>query len=341
MCDQQINTAHAASTGALAARGSRDTTTGTKTADTTPGCGWIEATYSAEDNKLRLYAFRRLDAETFERVKAAGFKWAPKQELFVAPKWTPAREGLALELAGKIEPEGTTLAERAEMKAERLDEIAANKERKANAYHNAASELSRAFDFGQPILIGHHSERRARKTQERMHSAQSKAVENFKAISYWQYRAESVERHANRKNRPAVRARRIKTLLAELRDLQRNINHAALCLEIWARATSDEQIRQLAGQRLKSGDIANYSAYNAFRAEEITAQELRTRSVTNWQAVIASPNRRRWIEHTLNRLGYERELLGPVVRFGGALTPVILRRCCTNTGSSGNRVLHL
>jgi hypothetical protein len=60
----------------------------------------IDATYSAEDNKLRLYASERLDQELFERVKVAGFKWAPKQELFVAPKWTPSREDLCIELAG-------------------------------------------------------------------------------------------------------------------------------------------------------------------------------------------------------------------------------------------------
>ena len=50
------------------------------------------ATYSPDDNKIRLYASTRLDAETYARIKAAGFAWAPKQDLFVAPMWTPARE---------------------------------------------------------------------------------------------------------------------------------------------------------------------------------------------------------------------------------------------------------
>ena len=45
-------------------------------------------TYSPEDNKLRLYPLSRLDAETYAQVKSAGFSWAPKQELFVAPAWT-------------------------------------------------------------------------------------------------------------------------------------------------------------------------------------------------------------------------------------------------------------
>ena len=45
----------------------------------------MTATYSPEDNKLRLYSATRLDKETYARVRAAGFIYAPKQELFVAP----------------------------------------------------------------------------------------------------------------------------------------------------------------------------------------------------------------------------------------------------------------
>lgn len=69
----------------------------------------IDATYSAEDNKLRLYCSERLDSDLYSRVKEAGFKWAPKQDLFVAPRWTPAREDLCLELAGDISAEQSTL----------------------------------------------------------------------------------------------------------------------------------------------------------------------------------------------------------------------------------------
>ncbi|HCE8871455.1 DUF3560 domain-containing protein, partial [Klebsiella pneumoniae] len=46
------------------------------------------ATYSPDDNKLRLYASLRLDDETYSLINKAGFRWAPKQELFVAPAWT-------------------------------------------------------------------------------------------------------------------------------------------------------------------------------------------------------------------------------------------------------------
>lgn len=283
----------------------------------------IEATYSAEDNKLRLYASSRLDQETFERVKAAGFRWAPKQGLFVAPAWSCEREDLALELAGEIEPEGTTLAERAQAKADRLEAIADKREQQANAFSRAADELSRAFENGQPILVGHHSERKARKTQERMHNAMDKAVKAHRAIDYWQHRAASVEAHANRKNRNDVRVRRIKTLLAELRDLQRALNHSALVLGFWERNNTPEQIKVVVdrGLALKTGDLIPWR----LDREGMTLEQIREEAMENARQILEGPNRRRWIEHTLGRLSYERSMLGEVERFEGELTPVILQ----------------
>lgn len=281
----------------------------------------ISATYSPEDNKIRLYPSTRLDAETYQRVKAAGFKWAPKQELFVAPAWSCAREDLALELAGEIEPEEMTLAERAQMKADRLDAIADKRATQASAYSRAADELSRAFEFGQPILVGHHSERKARKTQERMHNAMDKAVKAHKAIGYWQYRAEGVERHANRKNDPKVRAGRIKTLLAELRDLQRKLNTAHKALEVWGKLTTDNLIRLGLGR----GDLHSYNLYSAVESGEITPQEAREKAMAGARATIESDNLGRWISHTLNRLAYERDMLGDVPRYQGEISPTLLQ----------------
>ncbi|HFT9398815.1 TPA: fertility inhibition protein FinO [Escherichia coli] len=41
------------------------------------------ATYSPDDNKLRLYAASRLDPETYKKVHDAGFRWAPRQALSI------------------------------------------------------------------------------------------------------------------------------------------------------------------------------------------------------------------------------------------------------------------
>lgn len=293
----------------------------------------ITATYSPEDNKIRLYASTRLDAETYARVKAAGFTWAPKQELFVAPKWTPAREDLAIELAGELEPEEMTIAERAMIKAERLDNLANKRHREAEALQRHANELSEAFFMGQPILVGHHSERKARKTQERMNSAQGKAVKASKAANYWLYRATGVEHFANMKNDPRTRANRIKTLLAELRDLQRGINAAHGALEIWAKMTTDEQIRHALGWMDSRSTMAGMDTYWKVDKGEITPADARQKCIANAETVINGPNRKRWIEHLLNRLAFERSMLGDVPRFVGELTPVIIQAFAREHGA--------
>ncbi|WP_313026831.1 DUF3560 domain-containing protein [Brucella sp.] len=293
----------------------------------------IDATYSPEDDKIRLYATSRLDAETYARVKAAGFKWAPKQELFVAPKWTPAREDLAVELAGDIQAEEMTLAERAEIKAERLEELAQKRNREAASMSRYADELSQAFYMGQPILIGHHSERKARKTQERMHAAQGKSVKAEKAANYWLYRATGVECFANMKNDPRTRANRIKTLLAELRDLQRDINRAHNTLDIWAKFTTDEQIRHALGWLDSRDTMSGWETFSKVDKGELAPSEARLKCIANAENLINGPNRKRCIEHILNRLAFERSMLGDVPRFNGELTPVIIQAFAREHGA--------
>ena len=283
------------------------------------------ATYSPEDNKIRIYASSRLDAETYARVKEAGFKWAPKQELFVAPRWTPQREDLAIELAGEIEAEEMTLVERAAMKAERLEGLADKRHAQSNAFARRADELSQAFYMGQPILVGHHSERGAHKTQERMHSAMTASVKAEKAAGYWLGRASSAEHYASRKSDPRVRANRIKTLLAELRDLQRGINRAHAALAIWEEITTDEQVRHALGNRDSRELWSGYDLSYKVDKGEITPADARQQCIDGATVAINGPNRRRWIEHILHRLAFERSMLGDLPRYDGELTPVIIQ----------------
>jgi hypothetical protein len=89
------------------------------------------ATYSPDDNKLRLYSTSRLPTATYGRVRDAGFVWAPKQDCFVAPMWTPAREDLLLELCGEIADDDKSLADRAQERAERFSGYHDNRTRDA------------------------------------------------------------------------------------------------------------------------------------------------------------------------------------------------------------------
>ena len=172
----------------------------------------ITATYSPEDNKLRIYASQRLDRETYERVKAAGFAWAPKQDLFVAPMWTPARADLCIELAGEIEDEGRSIAERAEDRAERFAEYEAKRASESGAALRHVQKITDGIPLGQPILIGHHSQRHAERDAKRIEAGMQRAVDLWETAEYWQRRAAGALGRSRaghgRTGRHACRARR-------------------------------------------------------------------------------------------------------------------------------------
>lgn len=273
-------------------------------------------------------------------VKAAGFKWAPRQQLFVAPRWTPAREDFCLEIAGEITAEETTLVERAEAKAERLNELAAKRQRQSDSFFCAADRISQRFANGQPILIGHHSERKARNDQKRMHAHMDKAVKAHNAVDYWAYRAEGVERHANRKSNPRTRANRIKALLKGLRDQQRCINHAYICVDLWVKVGEIEDGEQFkktvehwAGAYLKTGSTCRQGAWSDLTGSKLDHREFVTETISAWQRATQSENTFRWINHLLNRLSYERAELGEIPKFEGALTAVILQAFAREHGA--------
>jgi len=289
----------------------------------------ITATYSPEDNKLRLYASSRLDTETYERVKAAGFKWAPKQDLFVAPMWTPSREDLCIELAGEIGDEDTTLVERAEVKADRLENLSTRRAQDGDRAQSAVHAIADGIPFGQPILVGHHSERHARKDAEKIEKGMRRAVEMWKAAEYWQSRAKGAIRLAKYKERPDVRARRIKGLEASKRKEEKSQQEADMWLKLWT-ACSQEQDKKLQAQvalriagmchlnlARKEGDKEGHphtlSAYDALTGSFPSLYAPRTLDEVFTAALAAYPRRiehtQRWIDHYTNRIAYERAML--------------------------------
>ncbi len=286
----------------------------------------VEATYSPEDNKLRIYSTQRFEDDLYALAKEYGFRWAPKQELFVAPSWTPEREDFCLALAGEVGPEETSLADRAAAKAERLTGYADKSKAKSDAHYKTSDELSQAFWMGQPILVGHHSEGKARRTQEKMHNHMRASVEADKKQRRYVSQANSVESHAAYKNLPKVRRNRIKSLFVDLRKFQSDLNHHALSLSTWEQTTSDTIITELARHcHIRTGPVTHYDSYQRIIDGEITPQELRTSRIEALKRVLEKTNRYRWIEHLLNRLAYETELLGGVACFEGELTPTILQ----------------
>ena len=264
------------------------------------------ATYSPEDNKLRLYASSRLDADLYKRVRGAGFIWAPKQDLFVAPMWTPEREDLLLELAGEVGDEDTSLVERAEERADRFDDYRLARAHDAEQARKAVDRIADNIPLGQPILVGHHSERHARKDAEKIENGMRRAVRMWETSEYWKSRASGAIRAAKYKELPNVRARRIRTLEADERRWKKNRAHQELRIALWSKPLTFEQARLLAGR----SNTTDMDTYFALDKGQMTAEQ--ASQIVLGQAKRYLETCDRWLQHTANRLEYERAMLSEV-----------------------------
>lgn len=277
------------------------------------------ATYSPEDNKLRLYSLHRLDADLYRRFKDAGFQWAPRQECFVAPMWTPEREDLLLELCGQIEAETVTVADRAAQRSERFEAYRERRRQDAEVARNRVSAITAHIPLGQPILIGHHSERCARRDAERIEQGMRRAIQATDTAAYWDWRALGAERYARQKSDPAVRHRRIRTLQAELRRQQRALDEAQVRLRLWStEAISLERALHVANVASLSHTfpLAEYprrppaSQYEGLMSLYATLKDRIIDPVQAREIAIAQLQRQlsrvqRWVAHLAGRLEYE------------------------------------
>jgi phospholipid N-methyltransferase len=279
------------------------------------------ATYSPEDNKLRLYPFSRLDKETYDLVRSKGFIWAPRQGLFVAPMWTPGRADFLSSLCGEIEDEDKSLVERAEERADRFGNYSESRNKDAERATEAVKAISDNIPLGQPILIGHHSEKRARRDAQKIENGMRHAVKMWETSEYWKQRAAGAIHHAKYKERPDVRARRIKKLEADKRSRERTRAESEKWLKLWNEENlSIEKARQ----------IANYCSLSVIRREEINSywsawdvlepDDKRYKDCPSWtvEQVKESANKaypknieycNRWISHIENRILYEKAMM--------------------------------
>ena len=87
----------------------------------------------------------------------------------------------------------------AERKAERYSKSAINHATKSNEYCNAAQEGREFLSLGEPIKVGHHSEKRHRALLERNNNRMAKCVEfeekakvSASKAEYWASKAEEI-----------------------------------------------------------------------------------------------------------------------------------------------------
>lgn len=154
----------------------------------------------------------------------------------VANRWRINGAAGALRQAGfEVEAEiddqhrdrATVLADQADRLDDRKDALerkAAKHEAASDAAYARADQLSERFYMGQPILIGHHSEKSARADQRRMHQAMDKSCAEQREATETSRQAAAAGKEHLRRLRPGPTRRRIDTAKAEIARIDRTVN---------------------------------------------------------------------------------------------------------------------
>jgi DNA polymerase III sliding clamp (beta) subunit (PCNA family) len=183
------------------------------------------ALISWEEGKLELHSRYSLDKEEFKALMGEGFKYVRGETIYYAP-YTPWRHKYLMDNFGITTLEDDFekhLRDRAENRADRFEGFSDNAANRGAAHHETANRISERFYMGQPILVGHHSEAKARRDQARMWNNESKWIQEQDRASYWSSRADGALRRANRRETLRAVVNRIDSLEADLRKAQREL----------------------------------------------------------------------------------------------------------------------
>lgn len=203
----------------------------------------IDIRHDAEDGTL-VYGTSRGDG-TNTILKLHGFKWFRTLGLWGLPnsrdhqpnRYKINRAAEALRAAGHEvsttidathRPVEQAEADRSQRAADRADALAAKADRKATAAQAAWDAEARASaavpEGGEPIKVGHHSEKRHRRSIERAWDKLGKAVEAQNAADTAAERAQTAAQADAHRHNPVTVKNRIDKMKAEQRKDQRIID---------------------------------------------------------------------------------------------------------------------
>lgn len=198
--------------------------------------------------------------------------------------------------------DGFNTQERAKNKAEKLNGYASNAETRSVKYYEASKEGRDFLSLGEPIKIGHHSEKRHRKLIERNWNRMSKSVEESEkaeeykrraeywesktdiinlsmpeSLGYYEFKLEEAKKnHQFLKDNPDKRAHSFSLTYAnkEVKETQKNLD---LAVKLWG---DEEYINQIEQEKKEQAEtkasknkkldnlLKKYGGFFAFNNEQ-------------------------------------------------------------------------
>lgn len=186
------------------------------------GAVWQE---NLEYESIQIKFPKKPDQSVIKGLKAAGFKWSWRQEVWYAkdtPKSRQVAEGGAryggqvgkpLSIEEKVERK----LQRAENRAEKYTHLSGKLGQEAQDLSDKARKMGDIIPLGQPILVGHHSEGRDRNYRGKVQRTFEKSVEASRRAEEYAHKAEAAAEFRNRTFDTGTVLRRIEKLEKERR----------------------------------------------------------------------------------------------------------------------------
>lgn len=224
----------------------------------------------------------RTDGLEQSLIDLGGRKWRGAFSFFDDP--TASLEALTdddrMSFAERQEREKERAAER----ADRYSGYAASAAGRAEAAYSRASAIAEMIPFGQPILVGHHSEARHRRDADRIDAGMRKSVEEDGKAQHWQNRAQTAAHKAEGAHSAAFCDRRVKECESWLRKIGSAIEGGAAGERrgrlLAAKSEQEDKKAYWEGEREAAGGIA-YSKENVCPGDIVLVH-------STWRRVVRS-----------------------------------------------------
>jgi hypothetical protein len=262
----------------------------------------------------------RGDTETTSALKAQGFKWSRNLGAWYLPRtWNESTRdtrvrGLQARLGDKITVQRGDLAKSTGGAEERQQRIARANELAQTHTERAGkldAEAQRRFDtadratagipFGQPILVGHHSQRRHENAIAKSHANMGAGVQAHQEAEQARERAASAAARARLEADPKFLARRLDRNQAEHRKVLRTLENAnpadehtkrlhAIRQDLEGKINADQEAMRAhgGGQHSKATITAGDVVVHRGDPRMVTRTNAKTVTVPHWEPRLAS-----------------------------------------------------
>lgn len=172
--------------------------------DRTTGRQWLE------------FGIGRIPQEIASKLSQLGWRWSRYRNAWHNPS-------KFAKVPPEIDARDIGLVDYSTERAERLSSRAEKHETKAQQHYGRFEQITSGIPMGQPILVGHHSEKHHRRDVARMESALRKSHEHRTEAQRLETAARSSGQHQARSQSAPVIKRRLDRLEADLRSMKKTI----------------------------------------------------------------------------------------------------------------------